>query len=726
MTTDLTIPGARWRQTYQHSVNAILGSAAPPVHSAGRAFRNIDRWTTRKLIEELCTWAGKHPNKPLTLDAITSIVEKVNSAPSVQRLIQIASTPEQMPIRTALALTGGAYHEAFHTKYSRTRNLRPEAVLDLVLPRWPKVKNWSKYLTFMLDFSNFVEDIRIERLGIQEYPGVSVKLHDLQDFVLNMEEKGEVAKPSSLSIICRTFRDVGLGYVTATQRRAIERYRLLNQEAFDFVLKGPLTPALREAISLTEKDDMGCLRITMDVVAIFDQEPSSPPPPPPSDGGEEPDEKKGQENPDESEKGKDAREEGNEGEEEDNTGVGGDGPDSSTEKGDPQAGGDGAGEPSAEASEAPEDSPPGQESTSRQGGKEAGSDTPPDWDSFLSSLKDQANDPQGLLDKTRALEEAIRELTKQDPLEGGESPYSPATTDFDEIAYLTKPPEGSKDKAKVLLTSVREETGFLRSRLRTLVRALECVGTLHGVQHGQRLSEPFLVDTWTAIQAGQIPHRAFSNKEEVIETSFAAAVCIDESESMKGRNQVWATKIAFAITDALDTLGCPVMVSGFRVRKALDATKVSTLHTDGPCHRVGHAITHDVFKKFDEKFGPNQWKFTCVRATGGTPMADGLQFSLRALEQRPEANRILFVITDGDPDPSHKPVIKHQLRLAKEAGIHIVGVGLGEQALYVTKLFPEHVWSNKFSDLPKGVVGKLNRLVDILGSKRGRTLRKTK
>jgi hypothetical protein len=136
-------------------------------------------------------------------------------------------------------------------------------------------------------------------------------------------------------------------------------------------------------------------------------------------------------------------------------------------------------------------------------------------------------------------------------------------------------------------------------------------------------------------------------------------------------------------------------------------------------------VIYDIFKGWDERFSSVRWRFSNTRATGGTPMSDGIQYGLMALSQRDEAHRFLFIVTDGCPDPGHDKVINRQIRIAKQAGVHVIGVGLGAGAAYVRTLFPDHVWSMDIHEIPKLLVAKLNELVDICGSHRGCRVKST-
>ena len=176
-----------------------------------------------------------------------------------------------------------------------------------------------------------------------------------------------------------------------------------------------------------------------------------------------------------------------------------------------------------------------------------------------------------------------------------------------------------------------------------------------------------------------------------------------------------------AIVEPLDALNCPTLALGFRDGRNYfnndpDDTNVYHRHT---------SVNYDIFKGFNEKFRAVKWRFANTVAENGTPMADGVQYGLNALSFRKEAHRILFIVTDGCPDYGHSPVINHQIRLANEAGVHVIGIGIGAGAFYVTTTFKDHVWSATTKEFPKPLLGKLNEIVDKAAVKRGRIVKDT-
>ena len=1011
-----TLKGDAYRRAHKFSVIAILGDRAPHVASRGSRFYNMDRWTVRVFVREMCKWAHANAGCIPTRKEIGVWVEAANRETVPFREIVIANTPRHLTTRVAMALTGGGYHEAWHTYYSCLRPLRLDEMANMVLPRWARVPDWSKFYMLLQDWNNIVEDVRIERLGCVEFPGAHTKMCDLQDFILHQEAQGldnlrahgnPKAKRGALSLITATFRDVGLGYNTLNQQGALAKYKADDPKAVEFVLDGPLSDLLRETIKLTKDDDIACVRIAMDVIgALYDNsseedpanDPDNPehqpgqshktacpscnapgnkmvvrpkadgrggkvpgkgiltcsvcgyqqevdvqmqqpqqgaqaPPSKPEDtprfegfdpkdfpqsqgegSGKSDDDDDSNDDADGDADDKDSKpsqgsssktdktdDQDSDGDDSDDDGddasagggakdsgdddsgdediTGGGGADEDSDDGDDGDDGDdnsmggadaddsdedenaeGAGsdegdddsdnsgdEDSDEADEDPDegdadkgddadddgddgdDYDAGYEDGLKDGeagtntnfndskatdkeaytkgyeeGKQDGeenaadgdddgdegddgndkgegddpdelkdpdeeinpadsttqgaddgtdnqsntdADADPhgggakggganyenaahagnDWSDLADQALEGAEDGTGLKDNNTALEEAVGvEQKKEDRQEGGVKtgekawrPYDPSADEYLMVGPSKHGKEKDGEKAARYYSSVKDEASFLRARLRQIVKALEMRDVIHGVPKGRRLSGRFLVDSKVALMAKQFPKRAYKVVDEALDTSLAAAIVIDESGSM-GSLQRDATRVMIALTEPLDALNCPVQVSGFR--NGYNHSQVNV--TDGGNYHRFNSITHDVFKRFDEPYRAVKWRFANTRATGGTPMADGVQFGLDALNNRTEGHRVLFVITDGQPNGGHMPIMRRQFRLAKEAGIHVVGVGLGYGARYVQKVFVDSVWTAEIKDMPKALIAKLNELIDVRASKRGRRMRR--
>jgi len=318
---------------------------------------------------------------------------------------------------------------------------------------------------------------------------------------------------------------------------------------------------------------------------------------------------------------------------------------------------------------------------------------------------------------------------EDDELERGERPFRPFDTSQDKILPVVGSEVAGRAALKKLTISARAETSYVRMRLRNMFRALENGARLHGVRRGSALSERYLVDTYASIRSGADPSRAFTEEAKTIDTSISAYIVLDESNSMADK-LASTSAILYILGDGLDSIGAKFAISGFRAGHEIygwdhGMTEAEKREAGGKYHRF-HAAIHDMFKGFEERYKDVAWKLGNLRAIGGTPMAEGIELGLVALSKRREGHRILFVVTDGQADSNHVPVIKSQLRRASEAGIVVVGVGLGKGSEDVRKTFPDSVFALQLSEIPALLVKKLETLVLKIGtSKRGRAVKET-
>ncbi len=293
MSSQNTLPGAKWRNTHQATVNSVL-SADPKspkyrkVKSLGSQFVNVDCWYARSFGAALCEWARINkevlPTRQDIDNWLYSSSWKADNA-NYERGITIAETPDDLPRGLAMALVGGAYHEAWHTEYSRRTRLTREDVWPRVQELWGLIpwapekgyRGWSRLTESLLTWSNIIEDIRIERIGCREYPGAPEKMEALQDLILQMEIKGQAAEghrkmdnsSEHLSVVMGAFRDLGLGYQTSLQRQVLEKYQVRSMDGWKLVTEGKLRPLLDRAIALDKKDDMESLWLAMEILAVL-------------------------------------------------------------------------------------------------------------------------------------------------------------------------------------------------------------------------------------------------------------------------------------------------------------------------------------------------------------------------------------------------------------------------------------------------------------------------
>lgn len=342
----------------------------------------------------------------------------------------------------------------------------------------------------------------------------------------------------------------------------------------------------------------------------------------------------------------------------------------------------------------------------KQAGKEGSGNSPLSEERAEKLLEQLLSGENPLKDNAEALADAFNDLRDDDCLPG-EQIWRPFCEEDDRVVTPWERQEVAKQyraAGKILTAAMR--TSFKRKFLQAREPQEE-----HGVLRGDGLSEPLLVESWIEVQAtGRRPRRPDYRVVEQEECSLAVAVIGDESGSMCGDNQAAAATAMLSIADCFDALGSPVLCCGIQNGGQVSGSRaerngsVST----GLFHR-SRGVVYNLFKDWHEPIRSCWKRFGSYDAGGGTPLSDGIQYGLRALSERQERHRVLIVLTDGMPCDG--AVIKRQIRLAREAGITIIGVGIGQGCDPVRGLFPAHVVVDDLESLPKQMINAITSVV---------------
>ena len=767
---NFVMPGSRVRDTHAATVRGIVGARDIPVRSGGTRFSMRGPFGWRHVGTLIA--AGVTDPRVLADKANHGCAQ--NAAVS----IDIAECPDNVSRRTYMALIGGATHESFHALYSHQGALTTAMVANAIRPMTenPGI-DWPRMAGLVLELQNVFEDIAIERIGNAEFPGVYTKLADLAEYVIRQEQDALAGQPVTLpQAVFTILRDVGLGYDTPVIRDNLARIRRACPQGAAMVAPGGIlrdvlvrsipdvsSPAAIEAAKLAVRNGSS-LRLALEAVALLADAVNPPEQSDQSGEGDKPSAKpqQGQQGNPSNGQGQPQKAEPSKGQP--GTGTPSKGQPSASDASDDDAGDDAeasdAGD-DAEASDAGDDTSDAEASDGASDGDDASDAEASDVSSAASEASDNAaenleanNTPmddsddgnphgagggegqssrtakdfldqfqaggKGTMDGNSALEAGVSDESKGDA-KPGERPYRPYSTSDDRVE-IVKANESNAAAFRTLANKARKATSFLRTRLATMFRAMEQTGAEHGIRKGQRVSDRMLVDTYCELRGGQQPSRAYMDKAPTMDLSIAAALVIDESSSMSDKlGQTCAG--AYTLMDSLDGIGAKTMAVGFR-SGGYNGNYDREQATDMACHRV-EGINYDVFKGWQDAWKVAAPRLKEIRASGGTPMADGIEFALGELSKRPEGYRILFVLTDGMPNSPHDQVMKGQLRRAAEAGILVVGVGLGYGSEYVSTTFPDSVYAENLDQLPKLLVAKLETLVRTRATlaKRGRTVR---
>lgn len=200
-------------------------------------------------------------------------------------------------------------------------------------------------------------------------------------------------------------------------------------------------------------------------------------------------------------------------------------------------------------------------------------------------------------------------------------------------------------------SEVSRETNALRTRLNGLIQASK-----------RKRSPPrrsgSRVDTSSLHRLSFGDHRIFRSREEKPAVNTGIVVLVDQSSSMSKISRL-TTQCTMAISLALDSVqGVKLAIGGFSSRVEPDGVQVSAYVAPS--------------KLFNQR--TNRQSFV-PRASGGTPLTEGLLWAASELLGQKEINRrIVIVLTDGRPDDAKTSI--DILRKMKLASIETYGIGI--------------------------------------------------
>jgi cobalamin biosynthesis protein CobT len=197
-----------------------------------------------------------------------------------------------------------------------------------------------------------------------------------------------------------------------------------------------------------------------------------------------------------------------------------------------------------------------------------------------------------------------------------------------------------------------DSLGATRASLLKLLRSIDTVGWNRREESGRLDRRAF-----GRFATGEV--NIFSRRDYVEAECAAVEVLVDCSSSMSDDNAILqAQHIAVNLGNIFDKAKVSFQVDGFRSGGATGFQVI-------PFKRWGES-----FRKAARKLGQIQHF-----ASGGTPDYSATQYALTQLSKRPEAKKILFIITDASG--FNKADVAQINATAKALGVTIVAVGIG-------------------------------------------------
>ncbi|MDF1620628.1 nitric oxide reductase activation protein NorD [Pseudothioclava nitratireducens] len=248
--------------------------------------------------------------------------------------------------------------------------------------------------------------------------------------------------------------------------------------------------------------------------------------------------------------------------------------------------------------------------------------------------------------------------------------------------YEHCPPQGDPETIDTILNAHRG----IRHRIKQIVDRLRP----QGVSRQRRLEDGDELDLNAAVEAavmqriGMQPDMRITMRNVINRRDLAVLILLDLSEStnetVRGSDKTVLdlTREASAlVASAIEGIGDPFAIHGFA--------------SDGR-----HDVQYSRFKNFEQKFG-DEAKARLAGMTGGlsTRMGAAMRHASHHLLQRPEAHKLLLIVTDGEPADIDERDPQYLRMDAKKAVAELLQIGIHSYCLtldpeadrYVSRIF---------------------------------------
>lgn len=338
----------------------------------------------------------------------------------------------------------------------------------------------------------------------------------------------------------------------------------------------------------------------------------------------------------------------------------------------------------------------------------------------LGSL-DQIEDEPEVEDLTKAVEDALKKSAEEDLAAHGENRWvvDPRVQAEDTINQV-KVEKSASRRYQALRDQLSSQINFMRTKLRNTLRT-RSMATRSPDQERGELDEQALY----SLKTGNT--RVFASKVPGETVDTAVMILIDESGSMgngcEERRPAYHAKLAaIALGETLSAIQVPFEMIGFtNVAPGKVASEVSYADSTR-CW----PFEYDLFKSYEQAF--EAAKLNLLAITGKCENVDGeaLMFAARRLAARPEARKILLVLSDGSPAGgadyrANCWYLGEAIRTISKAGVEVIGAGFGaEGASAVQEYYTPENGAEALPIPPKEMASLGQKLVTLMTRKLGK------
>ncbi len=283
----------------------------------------------------------------------------------------------------------------------------------------------------------------------------------------------------------------------------------------------------------------------------------------------------------------------------------------------------------------------------------------------------------------------------------GEKGVHPAAVRTDRQT-IVEPSRGDHETYRALRAEVQREVGFLAHRLTNLLRE-EVYLRYGGYFRSGKLN---MAKLWKQ-RLGN--YRLFEHPISGSQHALAVTLLVDESASMKGQDKYkMATKAAILLGETLAQLDVPFEIIGYTTAE-YEAQAAMRLGLKPP-HEYRtmrcSALEHRIYKRFDEPYYVVRDRLTDIQPRHNNWDEEHVLFAFRRIQARGERNKVIIVISDGQPNGDADHLIRTVATL-ESFGCKIIGIGIG--ADFVRQIYRDTVVVSDFRQLAEQLMTLLAR-----------------
>jgi len=674
----LYLRGDLYYNTHKTSVFSILETRSPIIESKFRKLNSYYFFPYKEFVNSLFMISPSLPSEeiPATLQRLLEIAK--NKCLKTKPRIVIPDTPFKLPINLSEALIGGIYRESWRILYNPllTDPVPDQQTLKKIV-RFIPDRSWTDYKTMILVLYGLLEDIRIISLGIEDFPNTEQKVHVLWEYIAK-NDLLDSETPFPIKTIFYILRDLWLGNKNS---ETYEELMKIYEDKFPQLLE--IAKSLEDLVKSVFRcrDGWSTVKATFEIYYDLEMWFGNKP-------------KKREE--------EEVKEETSEKTEEERKEESDDQPEQEEKSTETDA------EQSLEAKDKADS--PTKEGEIKEGEEELekneqGGVSNEELSDLKVSPSDDMLDQLGNLKEIFGVEDFIEKTYEE--LNSETRHLNP-----DEKVWEKSLPtrynlvKESKDNVSVnyiesAWIEIKERCNFLINSLRRKIQSTTMNQYLDGMPRGSIISDQYIVDTAIDLKSNIQPMRAYRQKSETKEISTASVILLDMSASMRD-NSEWLIQVTLLLAWFLDRIGAKYSVIGFR-------NGISSGSMD-----FEPIVSFFQYKDFSISFSNLKINLSSLpsKLNGGTPTSDAVKLGIDNLEYRLETRKILFVVTDGKPNTSDQfKQTKFLCKKGKSQGILTVGIGIGNEALPVSKLFENSAWAKQSKDINKEVFKVLNKIL---------------